>query len=500
MKYLGGDASKCIGEHTVSLTEAFDLLKKTFGNPMIIWNQKKEDIADALGNYGIWGKANSLERRNAIIQMIDFINEATTLATEHSKLRNEINSESTYRDIFVLLPNNIRQDVLEKIDPEKPLSEKFTLMKDLLISHRNMTVHCLELCQTVKKKEDSKSFQKKANVSSLKPLYDDHDCQSSFQCRTDDWDYLGCIELYKIEEIDDRITLMIRKRICYKCGSNYVNARFNPHVCVWNDAKEDARCTGLHCDRAAATCRRHSDTDNASEELKDWLARNETQFVSNVVTVNSPQANIYAHPSVINEFKAFLESCNIKLKNLSSEDLKFKFTEFMEMRNSEQSARVLSVVKNSNRNSTQFPDSDVAQVLDEVKTSSFRYRCHTVNVAKDSQMRGNSSPSMKPLIPKIDQSDADEFFDAHENLVSMEAREKCYSSLDTIAVHDAAVKPYDHYPAPVNPVKSPRKEVEMDGKTYCINSVSRSSLMLTMVLLNLLLTLWFGCMLMSFKM
>ena len=118
MKYLGGEASKCVGEHTVSLTEAFDLLKKTFGNPMIIWNQKKEAIADALGNFGIWGKPNSLERRNAIIQMIDFINEATTLATEHSKLTNEINSESTYRDIFVLLPNNICEDVLEKIFEE----------------------------------------------------------------------------------------------------------------------------------------------------------------------------------------------------------------------------------------------------------------------------------------------------------------------------------------------------------------------------------------------
>ena len=268
---------------------------------------------------------------------------------------------------------------------------------------------------------------------------------------------------------------------------------------MWNDAKEDARCTGLHCDRAAATCRRHSDTDNASEELKDWLARNETQFVSNVVTVNSPQANIYAHPSVINEFKAFLESCNIKLKNLSSEDLKFKFTEFMEMRNSEQSARVLSVVENSSRNSDHFPDSDVVQVSDEVKTSSFRYRCHTVNVAKDSQMRGNSSPNMKPLILKTDQSNADEFFDAHENLVGEETREKCYSPLDSISVPDVAFKLCDGYPAPVNPSKCPRKEVEMDGKTFCSNLASRSSLMLTMVLLNLLLTLWFGCMLMSFK-
>ena len=124
MKYLGGEASLCIGEHTSDLTEACALLKSTFGNPMIIWNQKKEAIADTLGNFGIWGKANSLERRNAIIQMIDFINEATTLATEHSKLRNEINSESTYRDIFVLLPNNICEDVLEKIDPEKPVCEK----------------------------------------------------------------------------------------------------------------------------------------------------------------------------------------------------------------------------------------------------------------------------------------------------------------------------------------------------------------------------------------
>ena len=160
---------------------------------------------------------------------------------------------------------------------------------------------------------------------------------------------------------------------------------------------------------------------------------------------------------------------------------------------------MLSVVKNSNRNSAQFPDSDVAQVLDEVKTSSFRYRCHTINNDQGTQLSKYLPSSMKPLILKTEQPDEEEFFDAHENLVGEEPQEKCYSSLDTIEVHDAASKPFDDYLAPVNPSNYQLKEVEMNGKIYCTNSAFRSSLMLVMVLLNLLLTLWFGYMLMSFE-
>ena len=198
-----------------------------------------ETIAKSITKYS-WGKDDTVERRNTISRVIDFLYEATILSMEHPQLEREIMSDSTYSFVFELLPKAIQRDIAkEKCKSKEVLSHEasFKIVLKTLESHRQITIELLQsFSQPETKADHSKPSERKYNSHNVK-LNDDHDCSDSFQCRTGEWDLLGCIELYSIENIDERIAFMKSKRICFKCGSNY---RY-PHMCVWNDEKEDAK-------------------------------------------------------------------------------------------------------------------------------------------------------------------------------------------------------------------------------------------------------------------
>ena len=74
IKYLDADAKTSIGEHTLKLEDAFDILKTTYGNPSLIWNHLKQNLSKSLGKSAYWGKQQSVVRRNSITKLIDFLN------------------------------------------------------------------------------------------------------------------------------------------------------------------------------------------------------------------------------------------------------------------------------------------------------------------------------------------------------------------------------------------------------------------------------------------
>ena len=120
-------------------------------------------------------------------------------------------------------------------------------------------------------------------------VFKNHECQKSSQCRPD-WDLLGCIMLYKIKKIDERVELMKENKLCFKCGSPFKrNKNRIMHMCSWKDGKKSAKCTGAKCWNAAAMCNNHS--DNASQELMDWLGKNNTKFIAEVVIASPPRVN-----------------------------------------------------------------------------------------------------------------------------------------------------------------------------------------------------------------
>ena len=135
-------------------------------------------------------------------------------------------------------------------------------------------------------KKANDSFDKKANDSKLVgkkfssnnvSLVNNHDCAKSHQCKTD-WDFLGCIKLYSMKKADERRDLMVKNKICFRCGGMFKLNRFVRHKCTWKNGKEKAKCTAPNCSCAAATCKDHCNTDNASKELKDWLSRNNVKY------------------------------------------------------------------------------------------------------------------------------------------------------------------------------------------------------------------------------
>ena len=157
---------------------------------------------------------------------------------------------------------------------------------------------------------DSKMSAKKPGVHNVK-AFKNHDCQKSSQCRPD-WDILGCIMLYKLKKIEERVELMKENQLCFKCGSSFKRIRNKTHLCSWKNGKNNARCTVPKCGSAAATCRYHN--DNASQELKDWLGRNNTKFIAEVVFASPPHVNCEAslnlNKAEAKEFMDFLTGYN----------------------------------------------------------------------------------------------------------------------------------------------------------------------------------------------
>ena len=133
-----------------------------------------------------------------------------------------------------------------------------------------------------KKDHGSKLVGKKFSSNNVS-LVNNHDCAKSHQCKTD-WDFLGCIKLYSMKKADERRDLMVKNKICFRCGALFKMNRGLRHKCSWKNGKEKAKCTAPNCSCAAATCKDHCNTDNASKELKDWLSRNNVKYTCEYIT------------------------------------------------------------------------------------------------------------------------------------------------------------------------------------------------------------------------
>ena len=110
-KYLKADAKKSIGPNTKSLKEAYKILQKTYGNACTIWQRNKDVIEKAFSKYGAWGKTDTIERRNAISLLLEYLNEAERLTEDFTEMKAQIFSHDTVRFLYNLLPlGDIKRD------------------------------------------------------------------------------------------------------------------------------------------------------------------------------------------------------------------------------------------------------------------------------------------------------------------------------------------------------------------------------------------------------
>ena len=183
IKYLDADAKTSIGEHTLKLEDAFDILKTTYGNPSLIWNYLKQNLSKSLGKSAYWGKQQSVERRNSITKLIDFLNEAKTLATEHEILKTEINSAATITHIFSVIPGDIKKDVTVKAKGTKTIDQHLQVIEEVLLDHREETLFRLAYDPHSTVTNETPLIKRKPSANVSVTPQGKHDCSKGFQCK-----------------------------------------------------------------------------------------------------------------------------------------------------------------------------------------------------------------------------------------------------------------------------------------------------------------------------
>ena len=113
-----------------------------------------------------------------------------------------------------------------------------------------------------------------------------HECQKSSRCQPS-WGLLGCVELYRLRTVEERVQYCKESSCCYVCGSgdlspveekdfkhkrcDYRNPvdRFHLKCTAWRS--KDANGRKLYCFYGAALCQEHQKISNTSTKLLDWL-------------------------------------------------------------------------------------------------------------------------------------------------------------------------------------------------------------------------------------
>ena len=299
-KYLRGKAKVTVGEHMKDLDEALKTLTQTYGNRRLIWKKLIDDFAKEYEHPKIWGKIWSSDRLNAISGVLDFMDHAETLAEDNPELSAQIYHDHTLEVIFNTLPHDYRKEYVTTNNIGSTSIKKFALMKGVMEVAKQGTLSGLEVNINTKKPDNSgtQAHSSKLGRSQAKASNGtvggtgQHWCRTSKQCEPD-WGIFGCIEVYKLTKAADRRDYILSKKACPDCG-NFPPSRMKPkkaHSCYWSVEKFAIKCTGISgnksCPKPAALCLDHKAPDNATPELRAWLAKQNMRFTVTMVSANN---------------------------------------------------------------------------------------------------------------------------------------------------------------------------------------------------------------------
>ena len=309
MKYLKGEAKVVIGDHHKSIDIALEALSEAFGNAWLILQRLRDNFDKTLGHFRYWGRHGTIERLNAINRTLDFIRQLESLAEDYStELYNEVYHSSTIKLITKGMPTEFTMKMNETCDVKDSLEDWMLRISDILESKKKSNMSALKSgvggARSKFEESDESSADKTRRSNSLTQTR--HDCTKSKECK-EAWDILGCINLYKIETVTARIDFMKERNSCFRCGlTPFRRVRSTErHICRWGRGKFEARCTAMidsnrRCSKGAAICLEHP--DNASTELKSWLASNKVKYTVGMIMAGS---TVIDYPTVeVNKIKA----------------------------------------------------------------------------------------------------------------------------------------------------------------------------------------------------
>ena len=167
---------------------------------------------------------------------------------------------------------------MPRIERQDMVDEKFDHLYDALQRERDATIILLKAFDSKVRQFDSKkSLPRKDpiinSVVSPAKSVKVHDCGVSPQCRPE-WNMLGCIKLYHMKAVDERLAFLKSKKTCVKCGSRWSKN----HKCQWNGKKGFAKCVAINCKNGAIVCKAHGSSSNVSSNLKGWLVKNNVKL------------------------------------------------------------------------------------------------------------------------------------------------------------------------------------------------------------------------------
>ena len=305
IKYLKGDAKASIGQHHKTLESALQQLEDNYGSPRLIVEKYVRDYEKSFGNIRQWGKHGSKERVDAINKTTDFIRNLEDLATNHpGHLKGEIYSKQTLLLLTKGMPHDYTKRLNETCGHKDPYEDWFSAIFDILEDCKCTNLSALSTGIGASKvmKDDSHGTNKANQLS-----HNGHDCIKSSQCK-DRWDFLGCVQLYKLIQVSEREAFLRERRACFKCGKSPFSVKVGKmHLCSWKNGKMSARCLGKHssggrCYKAAAMCADHK--DNASDVLLDWLQAQRIKFTVNMIMVSQ---NLGTPSNYYDDLKSKLE-------------------------------------------------------------------------------------------------------------------------------------------------------------------------------------------------
>ena len=135
---------------------------------------------------------------DAINKTEDYIRNLETLAANHpGHLKSEIYSKQTLLLLTKGMPYEYTKRLNETCSHTDPYEDWFTAIYDILedVKSTNLSALSTGIGATKTGKDDQQSSSKANQLS-----HNGHDCSKSSNCK-EKWDYLGCINLYKITQI-----------------------------------------------------------------------------------------------------------------------------------------------------------------------------------------------------------------------------------------------------------------------------------------------------------
>ena len=292
LQYLEGEAKVKIGIHHKDVKSIFKTLEEFFGNPRAIWTKCRKDLEDEVGKdfRKQWGNYGSNQRVLAIARVIEFIRQAEVLGIEFpDALGAEVFSSNTLHLLKCVMPREYIEKVNDAVCSIN-ISDKDKIMKikDFLEEKRRSAVMGAEgegdqvpFNRRQQGAGNGANFQNQGEGAPPR-----HKCKPGTACRLE-WDLLGCAEIYKIESAHERSRIILW-RGCMRCGAPFKKGPDGlPHKCSWAGTKYLARCQGIRCNFAAATCGDHESESNCTKDLLDWAKS--AGIITNIFTMNQEE-------------------------------------------------------------------------------------------------------------------------------------------------------------------------------------------------------------------